>query len=719
MVDVVSNKFEGAETQNIPRDICTEPESGIEEMPEEAESSEKSEVKEPEFIPNIEAKLISLAKKAGISTADVHVSFRNIMNRAIQLEDVSPVEKQRDALQVLEMQISNYEAEQPKPDSVTASISYDDHEIQLVTKYNGRRFITIVTKDEKAPLILEHKKPMYMLEGSRDTNIRDWLKQKFACNKKVADSILSNIWEDAAEKQEAIDELANPVTTNQFGVHEVPGYEGLQLYTVSTTGAVKPIADNIARAIMDKLSIVSYDGAIWEYKNGIYIKGDEQTHEEITRIFHYIQFNGSIRNAANDILYLIINNHHSGLNPFNKFCGIPVANGVVEIDFETGEERLIDYSPDQKFSYKLPVKYDRQAPTEPVMALLRSWVYEQDINTLIQFPAQALLQKIFLTTYKKFYLFNGLRDAGKSAFLEFVLKVLSSPAADRELGFAKNDASIALNKLTHDKFAKSGLVDKIVNVYNDMSQFYMDNTGDLKELVGGIDDHNTEKKFEDQKNNSITAVHAFACNQLPFIAKKVLQDEAFWPKIEYVYFPFSHKKLDHWNEQNLTEVNCSGFFNLILDTMKRIRKQRSLVVDTDGEITLDNIKLDAKPLMRFIRQNMVPAHELIKYDKFAFMLIYTAYCRDKEIDDLKELTSQEPEEIQDRLDQMRWTERANFSEMMKVIDNVLRGFARDLYDTKAFSNYRTAVGGIERFYFAGSWKFKDNSKYKIEPVQLY
>lgn len=606
-------------------------------------------------------------------------------------------------------------------DSVTASISYDGHVIEIETKLNGKKWVTRITKDQKDPLSLDHKSAMYLAERPRDIEIVRWLKQKFGFATQNADLVLSNIREEMDSKRQLIDNLI-PIRNEESCEIIVPGYEKYMLYFTTEKGDIVPDVDVIAEAITEKFHIISYDEVIWVYKDGIYVKGEKQTREEIVKIFKRIGYNGPIRNRANDILYCIINNHHVESNPFNRYAGIPLANGVLEIDFEIGEEKLIDYSPDQKFSYKIPVKYNRWTPTEPVYKLLRSWVAEKDIETLIQIPAQALLQKMFRVTYKKFYLLSGGRDAGKSAYLTFVLKTLSVIEENNDFGFTKNDSSVSLNKLTKDKFATASLVDKIINIHNDMPQFYLTDTGDLKELIGSVHDHNVEKKFKDQTNASITAVNVFACNQLPFVAKKVRQDDDFWPKMEYIYFPYHHKKIDNWEEKNLTEANCSAFLSLILDMMKRIRQQHSLVVNTPGEVTLSKFMEDSQPLMRFIKLNMERTSEIVQYEKVPFMLAYMDYCRDKDIDEMEELISQDPDNLQSAIKRMDYTNETMEFVVKRAINNQLISFSKKLYATKGFVDIHTTVNGVEKHVYTGSvelggsWKFKESSKYKIEPL---
>jgi phage/plasmid-associated DNA primase len=605
------------------------------------------------------------------------------------------------------------------PNEVSITVPYDDHEIKAVILWNGKRWVTRITKDGKDPLGLEYRKQLYIADKNRDIEIIRWLKQKFDCKKQDADLVLDMIRAAADSKQQEIDSLPivqAAIEKKNKAEFKVPGYEDYKLYTISETGSIIPDIDAIANALLDKLEIISYDKSIWEYRNGIYSRDDRQTYEEIVKIFKYISYNGSVRNKAQDIIFCIVNSHHTRANPFNRYPGLPLANGVLEIDFETEEEKLIEYSPNKKFSYKLPVKYNRHVPTDPVIKLLRTWVEEKDVDVLIQIPAQTLLQKMFSITYKKFYLLNGAQDAGKSAYIILLLKLLSIEGDISEFGYTKNNSSISLKKLTQDKFAKSGLRDILINAYNDMTQFYMEDTGDFKDLIGSVSNQGIEEKFKNQTTTSLTAVHVFACNQLPFVAKKVIQDDAFWPKMEYLYFPYHYKKVDNWEEKNLTDDICSGFLNLIIDMMKRIRQQHSLVVDCEGEDTLRRFTEDAKPIIRFIKLNMCQTIAPVRYDKKQLMLKYVEYCNDKNIDDMESLKKLDLIDISASMILMDAVEEDQYGDIMKLISKNLIGFSRKLFDTKTFKDIHTVVSGEDKHVYEGYWKFKDGSKYEISSI---
>jgi succinate dehydrogenase flavin-adding protein (antitoxin of CptAB toxin-antitoxin module) len=207
----------------------------------------------------------------------------------------------------LEDEISHPSSESTiPPNEVEIVVPYDDHKIKAVILWNGKRWLTRFTKDEKEPLGIDYKKQLYIADRNRDTDIIRWLKQKFNCKKSEADLILDMIRSAADEKQKEIDALPDiqaGIEAKNKAELKVPGYEEYKLYTLSENGTIIPDIDAIAEALIEKLEIVSYDKSIWEYKNGIYCRDDRQTHEEIIKIFKYLSYNGATRSNGYYILH--------------------------------------------------------------------------------------------------------------------------------------------------------------------------------------------------------------------------------------------------------------------------------------------------------------------------------------------------------------------------------------------------------------------------------
>jgi Predicted ATPase len=697
-------------------------EEKLRDMLEGVQSPESIEVKEPKFASDVEAKLTSLAKKASISTEDMHTEFAKLLESVIQLEDVSLIEKQRSALQVLEMQVSNYEAEQPKPDFVMISIPYENRKIELTIKWSeaNRKFINQFTIDGDNPYESRHKEPMYTMNNNRDGTLRTWLKTYLDIRKKQdIDKLHFGICQTAAKKRDEIDELAKPAELANDGVIIIPGYESCRIAGYDRKQKLWVDTKTMAAAIIDKLHVISYKKDIWTYCDGVYINSDDRIHEEVVKICNYIDLRRGVKDIATEVVYRSHNQPRMAFKPFNRHVGIPCANGVVDIDLATGVITLGDYNPDQYFTFKIPVCYKPDVDDALIMDLMRGWVHEKDIDTLIQIAAQALLQKIYHTTFKKLYLLNGANDTGKSSFVNLLIMMLSASESDNKYGATQNHSRAPLSKLVTNNFATYRLDGKLINAHCETGMTNITSTDALKGIVGETE-CDVEPKGVDAFSAEINPVLVFGCNGAPHIAKDVLNDTAFWPKLEYVVFPFQHEVVADWERQHFTPDVCSAFLNHVLRMILEIcRNNFKLVVNTPGAETLERILIDASYVMKFIVDQMERVDQPVIYEKHSFMLACVLYCRDKRSDDFKELTSLEPEDIQANIEKMRYHSKAEFDHSMKLIDGAIRVFAKELYHTKTLSNYRTAIGGVERFYFAGNWKFKSSSKYKIDTAQLY
>lgn len=705
------------ETQDIPGDMCIEPEISEEELRdilEEAQSPVSGDVKEHD----IETTLISLAKKSGISMEDVHVSFRNIMNSAIQLEDVSPVEKQRAAIKVLEMQITNYEAGQPKADSVTTSIPYGNRKIELKISYSSsnEKYINQFTVDGSDPYEFRHKEPMYSMSDARDKTLIPWLKTKVGCTKpQDVYNLRFAIRDEVAKKREVVDELAKKSTTTSTGNIIIPGYETYRIAWYDEKSRLQCDTQPMASAIIDKFHVISHKKDIWTYCDGVYIKGDDKVHEEVVKICNHIGLRRGVKDIAAEVVYRAHNQPRVSYQPFNQYIGIPCANGVVEFDAPTGMVRLIDYSPDQYFTFKIPTYYKPEVSQEHLMKVLRGWVREEDIDTLIQIPTQALLQHIYHTTFKKFYILDGPHDSGKSAFINFVIILLSSSTVDNKYGATQNSSRVAMKHIMTSQFATASMAGKMINAHSETGSYTIDMTDTLKVLVGE-NEQNIEPKGIDAFSAELHPTMVFGCNGVPRISKEARQDKDFWPKIEYVVFPNSYDRIANWEAENLTPDVCSAFLNLVINMMMRIiRNGFKLIKNTPGNETLAQMLTNSDPISKFVKASMVQTDRPVDHDKLAFMLSYIHYCQDEETGDMPTFTNHGFDDLTFAVEKMQTlADKGKYTELMNSIDKHLVSFSMRLLKLGYFENGKKMVDGASHYYYHGNWDFKPDSKYAIK-----
>lgn len=401
---------------------------------------------------------------------------------------------------------------------------------------------------------------------------------------------------------------------NEF---EIPTeFDGLYKLVFYRTGGLRTIEFNyagIADKIKAKLGVISFKGQIFVYKNGIYREGEALVKKEIARIIKGIKTakmsGDSINKADSEILYYIKFNDPCLDWPFNKHPNmIPVNNGIVKIDFENGFINLIPFSQDYIFNYKIPVDYNPYADSKLIDSILHQYVENKDV--LYQIPAQALLQVLGYASYKKCYLLHGRNDAGKSTYLQLLYETFGYD----------NKSDISLHDLNPEKsrFKLAGLMGKLFNIHDDLSNIPLKDAGVLKKITGDYS-HDVEIKGVQPFRAHLTAVHVFACNQPPTFDCNI--DGSFWSRWEYVYFPNSFKRDSKFHSQVFTPENLSGYFNGVLETVIKIERQNELICNMSESEVRDAWTLSAEPVYLFIKENMVKGDNAIYLKKEEFLQV--------------------------------------------------------------------------------------------------
>jgi len=316
--------------------------------------------------------------------------------------------------------------------------------------------------------------------------------------------------------------------------------------------------------------------------------------------------------------------------PFNcSIDSIPVENGVVKIDYENGTTTLLSHGPTHMFTYKLQVKYKPEIRNCYVIPLLNRMVDREFVKTLIQIPAQALLQMQTGHAYKKAYLLQGEPHAGKTSYLKLLYAVFG----------ADFTTAISLQHLCTDRFVGGNLEGKLLNIYDDLEDVALEVIDQFKTLTGDCR-HGIERKFQPKYTGKVTAVHIFTCNYPPEYPEKVERDAAFWTRWEYVKFPFEYGVNPNFYTEWYTEERLSSFLNLILSTMITIKK-RGLIANSDIQEVMNNWSINSDPMYGFIDWLFEPnvSKKTNHYSKKKLYDIYITWCIDNKIPEHKRKTT--------------------------------------------------------------------------------
>ncbi|NLB00625.1 MAG: hypothetical protein GX837_06645 [Methanomicrobiales archaeon] len=380
------------------------------------------------------------------------------------------------------------------------------------------------------------------------------------------------------------------------------------------TGTVSLSYIAIADWIMATLKTITYRRTVYVYdpERGIYRENDGDIEQIVQEIATRCGFAGRISTAKREVISYILDMEIARDYPFNAYPGVPCTNGVVVFDFEKGTCALEPHSPEQRFTYRLPVAYDPAADPAEIRRVLASWVDEGDYTVLLQIPAQALIQSTVTgKPFKKSYIIYGDTNGGKSSYIELNRRTFGS----------ENIARVMLQQIGNDRFCLANLEGKLFNIYDDLDDVPLQNSSVLKAITGD-DTHYVERKGIDAYEARIFAVHIYTCNRPPSTPERVQNDAAFWGRWEFITFSNYFEVNPKWYDLVLTPATCSAYLNLVLEMAISIYQAGDLPVKSSACEVRENWQTNSDPIYKFVTENMdrSEAGYILKDDAYAGFL---------------------------------------------------------------------------------------------------
>lgn len=396
------------------------------------------------------------------------------------------------------------------------------------------------------------------------------------------------------------------------------------------SGAVLMEPTLAAATIHDELHTLSFNRTLYVYHEGIYRENAGEVEALIKALADTAGCRESLTKNTREVLH-----HLTYLNPVREYpfnCQpdlIPVANGVIRLDYTTGTVALLEHSPDFRFTFKLPVVYDPAATPAKAEALFSQYVLPEDVPLLFQILAQALLQSQIDKAYKKAYLLQGERNAGKTTY---------TVIADGFFG-GKSISHVSLQQIATDKFCTAKMEGRLLNIFDDLSAVPVDDAGMFKALTGGTR-HGIEAKFKQGWEGRIFAVQMFTCNRPPKVPDDAKTDAAFWERWEYVTFPFSFSVDPDFFAKTLTPAFYSSLLAGVLKMMIEIRQRGGLTVNRSATEVMQRWTVMADPLYQFIEEKMDRLQAtLTDFDKDKLWGAYLDWCDELQVDPRRRLSS--------------------------------------------------------------------------------
>lgn len=262
---------------------------------------------------------------------------------------------------------------------------------------------------------------------------------------------------------------------------------------------------------------------------------------------------------------------------------INLQNGVIEV--ATGQ--LVASDPERPFTYALPIAYNPEAKCPNIEKFLGEVFRKEDIPTALEIIGYCLYTGYPI--HRAILLFGGGSN-GKSTFINLIKKFLGS----------ENTSSISIQQLSEDQYGKSWLYGKLANLYADLEDRALKDTGVFK-ILTGEDMITTNVKYgRDSLTFTNHAKMIFSANKFP----KVYDDsDAFFRRWIILKFDrtFTEKEADKDLISKLTtEEELSGLLNLALTGLKRLLDNGSFTSTRSIEETREEYTRNSDTVGAFI-----------------------------------------------------------------------------------------------------------------------
>ena len=379
-----------------------------------------------------------------------------------------------------------------------------------------------------------------------------------------------------------------------------------EFFTASKTGKGAFIATRLAKYIMSQIDVITVADSIYIYKNGVYKLDSAHTLQKKIAELLADNWRPSYQAA---VMQYIIDQSSTDSSIFLRHDDnlVNVANGMLNV--VTGE--LLAHSAKYKSFTQLAVKYDANAVSERIKKFVTSLVVPDALKTFWQFMGFLLLPDY---RFKKALLIIGDANTGKSSLLELISRVLGR----------HNVASVSLQDLTTDRFAKAELFAKVANIYADLNLSAVNLTGQFKSLTGG-DTILVQRKFKQPFNFVNTAKLIFSANDFASVSQP---DAAFFSR--FIVIPFKHRFVAGTTAiinivDTFDDNDLSAFLNYSLAALKSLLKDQHFTI---GESSKDSQRVFLQvsdSIMAFIYAATVQDDNSV-VSKSDFYMAYRNWC---------------------------------------------------------------------------------------------
>jgi len=311
----------------------------------------------------------------------------------------------------------------------------------------------------------------------------------------------------------------------------------------------KRLADCITRKYIFKTTNDTEE--IFVYQDGVYKpNGETIIKEEASKLLG----EDDKKHYANEVLHRIQATTYVDRNSLDINL-VNVKNGIFDLE----KKELLNHDSNLFTTTQLPIMFDKNADCPEIKKFLSEVLHPNDIAKIQEFIGYCVYRDYI---FHKAFLLIGDGSNGKSTFMDMLSVFLGRD----------NISGIALQDLDINRFSLSKLYGKLANIYDDLPNKSLKNTGRFK-MVTGNSILDAEQKFRDWIRFKNHAKMIFSCNAVPETSDD--DSDAFFRRWELITFPnkFEGEECDPNKLKKITtEEELNGLFNFALEGLGRLIK---------------------------------------------------------------------------------------------------------------------------------------------------
>ncbi len=250
---------------------------------------------------------------------------------------------------------------------------------------------------------------------------------------------------------------------------------------------------------------------------------------------------------------------------------IVLANGV----FDLQSDQLLEHSPEEPKRVRLPVKYDPTARCPAFLRFLTQILPDQRERTIVLEETASCLWRS--SALQKSYMWVGEGANGKSTLHKVLHALLGQD----------NVSQVSLHSLITNRFAPAQIDNKLANIFSDISNKEITQTGIFKSIVSG-DPIDVERKNMNLHRIVPFCKMFYSCNEFPEVVDTT---DAFFRR--WIITEFTQKFEGKADKKNLineltTPEELSGILNFLFPIAHKLIERK----DFSKSPTTDQIRKD-------------------------------------------------------------------------------------------------------------------------------